>query len=140
MAKCKECDYPFATLGKCTNCGSDNPTGPSLIGGLMVIIVVVLIYIAGGSDGVTTNESRGNNKETLLDTSQFQPSVQLISNEPAADIYADTLPPVTEPSETAIISTIEDVKVPEANSIQNEEIVDALTTSIDTLPLQKYNR
>ncbi len=45
MARCKQCEYPYATVTKCTNCGSKNPTGRngSFIGGIIAIFVLLLI-------------------------------------------------------------------------------------------------
>ena len=60
MPKCVRCDYPWATVNHCSNCGSENPTGhiaeqPGLIsrfsswlfGWIFTLAVVVgLIYLA----------------------------------------------------------------------------------------------
>lgn len=44
MAKCKNCDYPYATINNCSNCGSKNPTGKkSSIAGLIVVIIVIML-------------------------------------------------------------------------------------------------
>lgn len=45
MAKCKNCDYPFASISHCTNCGSKNPTGKksSIAGTVLVIIIIILV-------------------------------------------------------------------------------------------------
>lgn len=44
MAKCKNCDYPYASEKKCPNCGSDNPSGKSSGNIIIVIIVIIIIY------------------------------------------------------------------------------------------------
>ena len=44
MARCKQCDYPYASENKCTNCGSTNPTGRK--GNFMGILIVVIILFA----------------------------------------------------------------------------------------------
>lgn len=41
MAKCKQCDYPYATGRKCPNCGSTNPSGASSLGGIVVILLII---------------------------------------------------------------------------------------------------
>jgi hypothetical protein len=45
MAKCKNCDYPYASINLCTNCGSKNPTGKkgNFIGGIIAVIILVLL-------------------------------------------------------------------------------------------------
>jgi hypothetical protein len=49
MAKCKNCDYPYASINQCTNCGSKNPTGRkgSFIGGLIAVIILVMLTKCG---------------------------------------------------------------------------------------------
>jgi RNA polymerase subunit RPABC4/transcription elongation factor Spt4 len=42
MAKCTNCDYPYATGDKCPNCGSDNPSGGSTLTGILVFVFIVL--------------------------------------------------------------------------------------------------
>ena len=46
MAKCKNCDYPYATNLKCPNCGASNPQskGIGLFG--LIIICVIIYYIS----------------------------------------------------------------------------------------------
>jgi RNA polymerase subunit RPABC4/transcription elongation factor Spt4 len=41
MAKCSNCDYPYASGKQCPNCGSKNPSGNNTIG---VIILIVIVY------------------------------------------------------------------------------------------------
>lgn len=43
MAKCTKCDYPYATEDKCPNCGSDNPSGGSTIGGIIVFVIICIV-------------------------------------------------------------------------------------------------
>jgi hypothetical protein len=43
MAKCKNCDYPYASGAKCYNCGSDNPSGSSSLGGIVVFIIICIV-------------------------------------------------------------------------------------------------
>jgi RNA polymerase subunit RPABC4/transcription elongation factor Spt4 len=43
MAKCKNCDYPYASEKRCPNCGSDNPSGKSSGGVILVIIIIIII-------------------------------------------------------------------------------------------------
>ena len=45
MARCKQCDYPYSSITKCTNCGSTNPTGRkgNFIGGLIAVIILVAL-------------------------------------------------------------------------------------------------
>jgi hypothetical protein len=43
MAKCKNCDYPYASGNKCTNCGSNNPSGTSSLGNIVVFIIVLVV-------------------------------------------------------------------------------------------------
>jgi hypothetical protein len=43
MAKCKNCDYPYATGKNCPNCGSNNPSGASSFGSTIVFIIVIII-------------------------------------------------------------------------------------------------
>ena len=43
MAKCKNCDYPYATGAKCHNCGSDNPSGSSSLGSIVVFIIICIV-------------------------------------------------------------------------------------------------
>ena len=42
MAKCTNCDSPYATGDKCPNCGSDNPSGGSTLTGILVFVFIVL--------------------------------------------------------------------------------------------------
>ncbi len=46
MAKCTNCDYPYATGRLCTNCGSKNPSGKTnnTLGILFVIIIIAIAY------------------------------------------------------------------------------------------------
>ena len=43
MAKCKNCDYPYASGNKCTNCGSNNPSGTSSLGNIVVFLIVLVV-------------------------------------------------------------------------------------------------
>ena len=43
MAKCTKCDYPYATGAKCNNCGSDNPSGSSSLGSIVVFIIICIV-------------------------------------------------------------------------------------------------
>jgi RNA polymerase subunit RPABC4/transcription elongation factor Spt4 len=45
MAKCKNCDYPYATGNVCPNCGSKNPSGKSTLNGAILIIVFVIVAL-----------------------------------------------------------------------------------------------
>jgi flagellar basal body-associated protein FliL len=63
MAKCVHCDYPYATGNKCSNCGSDNPSGKSsskgggIIGIIILIIIIYAIANSGGSDNSSSTNS-----------------------------------------------------------------------------------
>ena len=46
MAKCKNCDYPYATGKKCPNCGSDNPSGTLNIKGVIFVFIIIWIFFA----------------------------------------------------------------------------------------------
>lgn len=49
MAKCANCDYPYATSGKCSNCGSTSPNGFSkALGRLLLLILGILIMVLLG--------------------------------------------------------------------------------------------
>jgi hypothetical protein len=67
MAKCNHCDYPYATGSKCSNCGSDNPTGKSVgkIGGIIILFVLISIVstIAKNSGTKKDNDSSSDNSE-----------------------------------------------------------------------------
>ena len=41
MAKCKNCDFPYATDNKCPNCGSTKPKGGSSYIGIIIIAVII---------------------------------------------------------------------------------------------------
>jgi hypothetical protein len=45
MSRCKQCDYPYASLTRCTNCGSTNPTGKkgTFVGGLITVLILVAL-------------------------------------------------------------------------------------------------
>ncbi len=43
MAKCKNCDYPYASGKNCPNCGSNNPSGKTSLGGLILIIIILVV-------------------------------------------------------------------------------------------------
>jgi hypothetical protein len=43
MAKCKNCDYPYASGKKCPNCGSNNPSGNTSLGGFILIIIILVV-------------------------------------------------------------------------------------------------
>ncbi len=49
MAHCKQCDYPYATITKCTNCGSTNPPGKksNFVGILIVVLILVALSKCG---------------------------------------------------------------------------------------------
>jgi primosomal protein N' len=48
MAKCVQCDYPYATREGCPNCGSKNPSGKS--SGTWVVAIIILLLIASQCD------------------------------------------------------------------------------------------
>jgi hypothetical protein len=43
MAKCNDCGYPYATISKCSNCGSKNPNGDFSIVLLLILAIILLI-------------------------------------------------------------------------------------------------
>ncbi len=45
MAKCTDCDYPYATGRVCPNCGSKNPSGKSESGGIILLIIIIIIAL-----------------------------------------------------------------------------------------------
>ena len=47
MAKCTNCDYPYASGSKCPNCGSSNPKGKMSIGGVIVLIFIIYALSKG---------------------------------------------------------------------------------------------
>jgi len=66
MAKCVHCDYPYASSSKCTNCGSDNPTGSFLGkgGGIMGILVLIfIIYAIANNSGDKKNNNSSSTKD-----------------------------------------------------------------------------
>jgi hypothetical protein len=64
MAKCIHCDYPYASSSKCTNCGSDNPTGSSLGKGGGVIGILVLIFIIYAIENNSGDKKNDNSSST----------------------------------------------------------------------------
>lgn len=46
MAKCKECDYPYATGKVCPNCGCENPGGKMSANNIIVLIVIIVIAVS----------------------------------------------------------------------------------------------
>lgn len=65
MAKCTNCDYPYASGKKCSNCGSDNPSGNSLSKGIGVIGVLIAIFFIHSltKSGTENNKSSTSNKK-----------------------------------------------------------------------------
>jgi predicted Zn-ribbon and HTH transcriptional regulator len=138
MAKCNECDFPFATAGKCPNCGSENPTNAGLWGGGAIVIVVILLYIFGGNSDYTNKDDPSTlNELSTPDTLQLEPTVQADYTEPVTELFEEALPQLLEPQDTVNPSSIGEIKESENNEIKSERIVDALGTLIDTLPLPK---
>ena len=43
MARCKHCDYPYATIYNCPSCGSKNPSGRGGCGGIVVVVIILLL-------------------------------------------------------------------------------------------------
>lgn len=60
MAKCRNCEYPYATNKVCPNCGEKNPTG----GGCFSILI--LIALVGGGLYLWNNNSNSNSINSEL--------------------------------------------------------------------------
>ena len=68
MAKCKNCDYPFASSEKCPNCGSNDPTPSNLTYTLIGLVVVVVLFSLFRTSG-------NNNSKTEINSSSSLPTV-----------------------------------------------------------------
>ena len=133
MAKCKECDYPFATNGKCSNCGSENPTGSasSIFGVAIVVIVIMgLIKGTGGSSSSVKTETSISTPTLTIDTlnpiENTQSASSYSSNDAETVSSSEPIPQTAEPSDTIVLPIKEVIKSEDVTPIQKEEIIDTL--------------